>query len=167
MSQLDALFNEYQNLKNRISELEQENTALKSKSQEQEKNLQDRFREIATLTKLLEERDQALSTSASVKAPEVKQSQSVINSSVSKSEEDVFGIIEKSGLFDKDWYLKEYGDVAQSGMNPVEHYVLFGAKELRNPSASFNTSAYLQKNPNVARANVNPLLHYVQSKQAV
>jgi len=167
MSQLDALFNEYQTLKQRINELEQENTALKSKTQEQEKNLEDRFREIATLTKLLEERDQALSTSSATQPTQVKQSQSVINSSVSQSEDDVFGIIEKSGLFDKDWYLKEYGDVAQSGMDPIEHYVLFGAKELRNPSASFNTSAYLQKNPNVARANVNPLLHYVQAKQAV
>lgn len=36
--------------------------------------------------------------------------------------------------FDTTWYLKEYPDVAASGMDPYEHYVLAGNEEGRRPS---------------------------------
>lgn len=40
-----------------------------------------------------------------------------------------------TGLFDKDWYLKDNPDVAQSGMDPLRHYVQYGAREGRAPNA--------------------------------
>jgi uncharacterized protein YifN (PemK superfamily) len=44
-------------------------------------------------------------------------------------------IVEQSGLFDRDWYAKHYDDVAASGMDPLLHYVQFGAAEGRMPNA--------------------------------
>lgn len=70
-------------------------------------------------------------------------------------------IIEKSGLFDENWYLSEYSDVASLGIHPVEHYLRLGARLFRNPSQKFDTRYYLESNPDVAAAGVNPLMHYV------
>lgn len=70
-------------------------------------------------------------------------------------------VIEGSGLFDQQYYLEAYPDVRASGMNPIVHYVRFGAAEGRNPSEAFNTSFYLSSFPDVASANINPLYHYI------
>jgi GT2 family glycosyltransferase len=74
-------------------------------------------------------------------------------------------IIRASGLFDERWYLKEYPDVADLGMSPIDHYLWLGATLERNPSPHFDTAYYLKKNPDVRRTKVNPLLHY--AKQGV
>src|SRR5690606_17529215 len=39
----------------------------------------------------------------------------------------------RTGLFDPDWYLRRYDDVAAAGMDPAQHYVEYGAKEGRAP----------------------------------
>ena len=70
--------------------------------------------------------------------------------------------IRRSGLFDTGWYLERYPDVAESGIDPVVHYVRFGAKEGRDPAPWFSTSAYLQANPDVAASGVNPFYHYIR-----
>src|SRR5258708_27374933 len=70
-------------------------------------------------------------------------------------------VIERSGLFDKDWYLKNNPDVVEWGVNPVRHYVVFGAKEGRDPSSFFRTRRYLSENRDVAGAGINPLAHFV------
>jgi len=70
--------------------------------------------------------------------------------------------IAKSGLFERTWYLSRYPDVAAMGVDPVRHYVLFGAKEGRDPSPSFSTLEYLWNNRDVAAAGVNPLLHFAR-----
>jgi hypothetical protein len=69
-------------------------------------------------------------------------------------------IIKESGLFDPVWYVNTYQDVATSGMDPLEHYVEYGAQEWRNPSAHFDAEAYLSQHPDVSNAGANPLLHY-------
>lgn len=74
-------------------------------------------------------------------------------------------ILRNSGLFDAEWYLRKYPDVAASGMDPVEHYVHHGAAEGRDPSAKFDTYFYLSSNPDVASAGVNPLQHYFENGQ--
>ena len=66
-----------------------------------------------------------------------------------------------SGLFDPDYYRASYPDVASSGLDPLLHYVDFGAAERRNPSPHFDTGYYLNTNPDVAEQKINPLLHYV------
>jgi GT2 family glycosyltransferase len=70
-------------------------------------------------------------------------------------------VIERSGLFDKDWYLTNNPDVVEWGINPVRHYVVFGAREGRDPSSLFSTRRYLSENGDVAGAGVNPLAHFV------
>jgi glycosyltransferase involved in cell wall biosynthesis len=67
-----------------------------------------------------------------------------------------------SGLFDADWYLKQYADVATAGVDAAEHYLRHGAREGRNPSEFFRSSWYLEQNPDVTRAGVNPLVHYLR-----
>lgn len=69
--------------------------------------------------------------------------------------------IRASGLFDSEWYLLQYPDVADNGIDPVEHYIRFGANEGRNPSPLFSTVHYLTTNIDVAAAKMNPLLHYI------
>lgn len=70
-------------------------------------------------------------------------------------------LVEQSGLFDKAWYLEAYPDVASSGIDPIEHYLMFGALEQRSPGPDFNAADYLRLHPDVAEAGANPLIHYV------
>lgn len=71
------------------------------------------------------------------------------------------GVIEASGLFDRNWYLAQYPDVATLGMDPLEHFLTFGALLRRNPSPEFNTRQYLETNPDIARTGINPLFHFL------
>ncbi|MDO6578814.1 coiled-coil domain-containing protein [Alteromonas stellipolaris] len=67
-----------------------------------------------------------------------------------------------SELFDAGWYLETYKDVKKEGIDPAEHYLLYGAKEGRKPSQQFDGNWYLQANPDVAEQGFNPLLHYIK-----
>jgi glycosyltransferase involved in cell wall biosynthesis len=70
-------------------------------------------------------------------------------------------IIRASGLFDSAWYLETYPDVAARKVDPVQHYVRYGAREGRNPNRLFSSSWYLASNPDVAESGLNPLVHFV------
>lgn len=70
-------------------------------------------------------------------------------------------LVRQSDAFDAEWYLKQYPDVAVSGIDPVEHYLCFGAAELRDPGPDFDAAGYLQRNPDVLDSGLNPLLHYI------
>ncbi len=63
-------------------------------------------------------------------------------------------------LFDSAYYLAHNADVAAAGVDAYQHYLNFGWKEGRDPSALFSTSYYLSRNPDVAAAGVNPLTHF-------
>jgi O-antigen biosynthesis protein len=52
-----------------------------------------------------------------------------------------------SGLFDADWYRKFYPDVADSGLDPVTHYLRIGSRKKRHPSRWFDVDFYLSKYP--------------------
>ncbi len=69
----------------------------------------------------------------------------------------------KSGLFDRDYYLATYPDVANSKIDPIRHYLDHGAREMRNPCEFFNTKLYLIIYIDVAdqAGSHNPLLHYI------
>jgi hypothetical protein len=64
------------------------------------------------------------------------------------------------GGFDPVFYLGSNPDVAAEGCDPWQHYLSFGWREGRDPSAQFSTNGYLSANPDVARAGMNPLVHY-------
>jgi lipopolysaccharide biosynthesis protein len=71
-------------------------------------------------------------------------------------------IIEKSALFNKEWYLATYPDVLKNGANPARHYMFFGAFEGRDPGPNFSSSEYLNSYPDVKDAHINPLVHYLK-----
>ena len=73
--------------------------------------------------------------------------------------------IASSEYFDIEWYLETYIDVKESGVNPAEHYLLFGAMEARMPSPKFDTLWYLERYPDVKESGINPLLHYIKYGQ--
>jgi capsular polysaccharide export protein len=73
--------------------------------------------------------------------------------------------IANSGLFDVDYYCTRYPDIVTYSGGAIRHYLLFGAKEQRNPSRQFNTSRYLRNNRDVAETGMNPLLHYIRFGQ--
>lgn len=69
-------------------------------------------------------------------------------------------IIKNSPLFDAEWYKSTYSEIDFSNITPVKHFLIYGKKELRNPSKKFDTIYYLEQNPDVAEQNINPLIHY-------
>ncbi|GAA3712706.1 hypothetical protein GCM10022421_19970 [Oceanisphaera sediminis] len=74
-----------------------------------------------------------------------------------------------SPLFNTEWYLKEYPDVAADktfSQDPALHYLTCGGFEGRNPSPHFNSQDYLNANPDVATAGFNPLYHYLRFGEA-
>jgi len=69
-------------------------------------------------------------------------------------------IVRQSGLFDGIYYLNTYPDVARSKIDPLIHFCLYGYREGRNPSASFNTEEYKKLYPECG--NTNPVIHAVR-----
>ena len=63
--------------------------------------------------------------------------------------------------FDPDFYRKEYPDFAEANdADALRHYMIYGWKEGRDPSAVFSTRAYLESSPDLRNNNIHPLLHY-------
>ncbi len=75
-------------------------------------------------------------------------------------------LIRLSGLFDSQWYLKQYPKVAQSGIDPIRHYVKKGVVLGYNPSETFNTCLYIQHNIPVIMSGLNPLVSYIYKQKA-
>ncbi len=66
-----------------------------------------------------------------------------------------------SSFFDPAWYLAQNVDVLESGMDPVLHYIAYGAAERRDPGPMFSTGDYLDNYEDVRRSRMNPLWHYI------
>jgi hypothetical protein len=54
-------------------------------------------------------------------------------------------LIRSSGLFDAAWYLEHYPDAAESGLDPVDHYVKEGAAKGYRPHPLFDTGYYARQ----------------------
>lgn len=163
-----------------LARLEAENRKLRSEEQSLSRKLDERFRELATMTMLLKESSQE--STAAVRGVELtagpgaetQGSPSAMLTAPFRDFIDTFtlakgvkaqmAIIEKSGLFDTKWYCNQYPDIAKTGANPIKHYIRFGAAEGRNPGPNFDTSLYLARHPGLAKEGINPLVHYIQSK---
>ncbi|MGC2413692.1 MAG: glycosyltransferase family 9 protein, partial [Stellaceae bacterium] len=70
--------------------------------------------------------------------------------------------VRKSGLFDAQYYLATYEDVADRNIDPLVHYLEEGAREGRNPSADFDSRFYLEQCNLRGEEPDNPLLHYLR-----
>lgn len=159
----------------RINELVKQNEALES-------SINERFRELATmtrhteqLTRDLQQKEQQLQK-AKDRAQNLKQTVSwkltapvralgrtfkenpTATPAVSMSNAER---IATSGLFDELWYLHRYPEVADSGLSAIEHFIQIGADKGYSPSALFDTHWYLQTYADVAQGSINPLLHYI------
>jgi glycosyltransferase involved in cell wall biosynthesis len=53
-----------------------------------------------------------------------------------------YAIIDRSGLFDRKFYLQQYSDVARSGIDPLRHYCELGHNEQRRPNFYFDRNFY-------------------------
>ena len=78
-----------------------------------------------------------------------------------RSRDNIVSILLDSGLVDERWYKEIYPDVANGDLDPVSHYVDYGATEGRDPNSHFSTKWYLSKYPDVREMGINPLLHYL------
>lgn len=70
-------------------------------------------------------------------------------------------VVAASSLFQSEWYLSEYPDVAAAAVDPLLHFLMFGTLQRRNPNPLFDTSWYLEKYPDVRSAAINPLVHFI------
>lgn len=81
----------------------------------------------------------------------------------------IAALIAQSPYFDADFYLAQSPDVAAKprwAENPALHYLLYGGREGRRPSACFNSRWYLEQYPDVKAAGLNPLQHYLSHGRA-
>lgn len=69
-----------------------------------------------------------------------------------------YDIINKSKLFDSNWYLSQYGNVSGDLIN---HYLQNGVKKKYNPSKSFDTLNYLNTFSNFCSLGINPFVHHI------
>jgi chromosome segregation ATPase len=147
-----------------LRELESTRDKLKAESHGLASKLQARFDEIAKLTSLLQavesasvaktkelaetrEVQQRLSAEAealrkklaeeTIKAKSARQASiNQLGKPLKRSELAQFAAkIKEAGVLDSGWYLKKYKDVADAGMDPAVHYLLYGINEGREPSA--------------------------------
>jgi GT2 family glycosyltransferase len=74
-------------------------------------------------------------------------------------------IVRESGkalLFEGPWYLGHNPDVAAAEIDPLDHYLKWGAAEGRNPNSLFDLPWYLARSPDVAEAELSALKHYCE-----
>ena len=69
--------------------------------------------------------------------------------------------IEKSSLFDSDYYLMTNPDLTQWNRIPLVHYLRRGWHEGRKPHPLFDPLFYLHTYAEVAESNMEPLNHYI------
>lgn len=68
-------------------------------------------------------------------------------------------LVEKTCLFDEQYYLENNPDIAESGMNALSHYVVYGDSEGRAPVAVFDPNCY-RKSTTGWTKRINTLLHF-------
>jgi len=69
--------------------------------------------------------------------------------------------LRESGLFDVEHYLRRHPEVREQRIDPVLHYLLWGAAWRYEPHPLFDTGYYLDGNPDIDPDATNPLLHYL------
>jgi glycosyltransferase involved in cell wall biosynthesis len=72
--------------------------------------------------------------------------------------------LRNSALFDAAYYLEQNPDARDCRLDPLVHYVMFGASEGRDPHPLFSSSWYGSQPPNAPPVRGNPLADYLRSK---
>ena len=76
---------------------------------------------------------------------------------------DDISLITQSGLFDSEYYIKLYPEVAGSRLSSIEHYMQIGGREGRRPHPLFDGAWYLTQYQQVGELGKNPLVHYLRT----
>lgn len=71
----------------------------------------------------------------------------------------------RSGLFDREWYLKAYPHVRHSPKEPVDHFLDQGGSAGYAPSPLFDCAEYLKRYPSVTRTDKNPLVDFLNEPE--
>ncbi len=74
------------------------------------------------------------------------------------------GTVSAMAEFDTPFYLRTYPDVAEAGIDPLEHYMVQGFREARRPFAGFDPAFYRQRYLD-GSTDANPLLHYLAHRE--
>jgi chromosome segregation ATPase len=131
-------------LKGQLEEAEQtrkELSSLKDTAREEVAKSTDRTQEIATLTAILRQSEDKMAVSETALNAVLRGLLQLLNKQPSRllprslQIRQRARVLRESGLFDPDWYLAENEDVAKAGIDPLLHYVEFGANENRAPNA--------------------------------
>ena len=96
----------------------------------------------------------------------IKNSVSSIENEKNSFTQEEYNLISNSSLFDIDYYLKNYPEISEAGIDPLAHFMEYGWKEKKNPSLEFDVCFYLVMNKDVLDAGINPLLHYCGNGKA-
>ena len=69
-------------------------------------------------------------------------------------------LINSSGLFDTNFYFEQRPDIADAGVDPIDHYLKHGAAENMSPSMLFDTRFYTSQCADIDEEN--PLVHFIR-----
>ena len=68
--------------------------------------------------------------------------------------------------FDVAFYLAANLDVAKTGVDPLDHFLVSGWREGRDPNAAFSVKDYLEAYPDIVAADLNPFVHFLAAGRA-
>jgi hypothetical protein len=81
----------------------------------------------------------------------------------SASQDSAYNLIKRSGMFDEMWYLQRYPDVAAAKLDPIFHYLKYGAKEGRLPNTTFDPLQYIKDHPEAGTGGKIAFVEFVQT----
>ena len=71
-------------------------------------------------------------------------------------------LLERSGLFDDDWYKERNPDLVRAGLDPIAHLLDHGMREWRDPGPGFDTEYYAERYPSFVSLRLSPLEHFLR-----
>jgi len=73
-------------------------------------------------------------------------------------------IVQSSGMFDAEWYLRSYPEVAAAGRDPIRDYLETGAAAGRWPRPDFDPTRYAADHPILAFIGLDPFVDFVVNR---
>ncbi|MEM8577477.1 MAG: glycosyltransferase [Pseudomonadota bacterium] len=73
---------------------------------------------------------------------------------------------EAATMFDADYYLDRYPEVAERGVDPLAHYMLIGWRKGFDPCPEFSTDFYRFCYRDIRQSGANPFLHWLRHGRA-
>jgi glycosyltransferase involved in cell wall biosynthesis len=123
-------------------------------------NLEMKYR---TVLSIIRSRFLSLFRSVLLKIPGVKLASRICRKLINKIKIKKYRkLITRSGLFDVEYYLKNNQDIKNYNIDPLDHFILYGGDDRRNPNSTFDMRYYSLAFPELmSRLSVNPLVHYI------